>query len=513
MTDLAPDLPVTGELLDGRYLLERRIGAGGMGVVYRARDEALGRTVAIKLFRPGAADATDTAHADRVRSETRLLAALNHPSLVTLFDARIDPVAPSYLVMELIEGPTLRERLTQGPLSPADAVTLTGDLAAGLHAAHTAGVVHRDVKPSNVLLRPSVLPGEPFRATLADFGIAYLIDSTRVTTPGTLVGTAAYLSPEQVRGAEPAPASDVYALGLVLIEALTGERAYPQSGTAESALARLHHDPVVPRAFGYEWRSLLTAMTARDPDARPTALDVIVAARTLSTAAPESLTATAALPPTAAVPVVAASGPLAAGEPTGVAAAAVAAPSSSNTGPTVVMPAGAGAPAGPVGSPTAATVALPAGAGAPAEPAIIGQGAAPGETPRRASRRQQAERRRRLTGLLVAGAATVVLGASLVAWSAAQGQASTPSEQQVQPAVSSTPEPVATDAAEPVADTGAETATDTTTGTGAEPVAPVGTGTEGNPNQGPGNNNGDNGKADKPEKPDKGPGNGNNKNK
>jgi serine/threonine protein kinase len=285
LPDVRPESsPGTGELLDGRYVLDSRIGVGGMGVVYRARDETLGRTVAVKLFRESAADAA------RTTSETRLLAALNHSALVTLFDARIAEGQPNYLVMEYVDGPTLRERLSEGPLDAHEVAMMGGDLAEALHVVHSAGVVHRDIKPSNVLLRRSHVPGEHYRAKLADFGIAYLIDSTRLTTPGTLIGTAAYLSPEQVRGAEPAPASDIYALGLVLSEALTGQRAFPQTGTHEAALARLSHDPEIPGSFGYGWKSLLTAMTAREPEERPTALEVVVAAQQLS--APDAAGAT-----------------------------------------------------------------------------------------------------------------------------------------------------------------------------------------------------------------------------
>ncbi len=271
--------PATGELLDGRYLLDSQIGIGGMGVVYRARDETLGRTVAVKIFRDSAADAA------RTTSETRLLAALNHSSLVTLFDAQTASGQPNYLVMEYVDGPTLRVRIAEGPLPSKDVAVMARDLAEALHVVHQAGIVHRDIKPSNVLLRRSHVPGEEYRAKLADFGIAYLIDTTRHTTPGTLVGTAAYLSPEQVRGAEPAPASDIYALGLVLIEALTGERAFPQTGTHEAALARLTRDPIIPGTLGYRWKSLLTAMTTREPTQRPTALDVVLAAGQLG--APE----------------------------------------------------------------------------------------------------------------------------------------------------------------------------------------------------------------------------------
>ncbi|WPO88408.1 protein kinase [Herbiconiux sp. KACC 21604] len=281
--------PTTGELLDGRYLLDSRIGSGGMGVVYRARDETLGRTVAVKVFRESAVEDA------RTTTEMRFLASLNHAALVTLYDAQMAGDRPHYLVMECVEGPTLRQRLERGALGRKEAATMARDLAEALHVVHQSGIVHRDIKPSNVLLRPSHLPGEEYRAKLADFGIALLVDATRLTAPGTLIGTAAYLSPEQVRGAAATPASDVYSLGLVLLEALTGERAFPQTATHETALARLSRDPVVPGSLGYGWKSLLSAMTAREPSARPSALDVVVAAGELMSGVESDPTATGAI--------------------------------------------------------------------------------------------------------------------------------------------------------------------------------------------------------------------------
>lgn len=273
---------VDGALLGGRYELGTRLGEGGMGVVYKARDRMLSRTVAVKVFREG------TTEVARTSSETQLLAGLNHHALVTLFDAHVGEGEPRYLVMEYIDGPTLQSQLESGPLSPDDVVRLARDLGEALHVVHAAGIVHRDVKPANVLLRPSSVPGEQFRAKLADFGIAYLVDSTRLTTPGTVIGSAAYLSPEQVTGASPQAASDIYSLGLVLLEALTGYRAFTQIGAHESALARLTQDPVIPSSVGYAWGDLLTRMTARDPARRPSALDVVVAASDLTAIAPES---------------------------------------------------------------------------------------------------------------------------------------------------------------------------------------------------------------------------------
>ncbi|WP_227468117.1 serine/threonine-protein kinase [Microbacterium sp. YJN-G] len=139
-------------LLDGRYALGECIGEGGMARVYRAEDAFLGRTVAIKLIRPG----IDGASSERAHSEMRVLASLNHPSLVTLFDAHLVPGQPEYLVMELVEGPSLADRLASGgALTSEEAAQLGAELAEALHVVHTAGVVHRDIKPSNVLLSPA----------------------------------------------------------------------------------------------------------------------------------------------------------------------------------------------------------------------------------------------------------------------------------------------------------------------------------------------------------------------
>ena len=279
MTDLRQSGAArSGELLDGRYRLAELIGEGGMGSVWRAVDEALERTVAVKVFWMGS---TEEAQEVRRESEKRLLASLNHPSLVTLFDAQLSPSGRSYLVMEYIDGGTLADRIGIGRISTLDAAALAADLGEALHVVHEAGIVHRDVKPANVLLRPPLTPQHSFRAVLADFGIAYLIDTARITTPGTAMGTAAYISPEQVRGQPPTPASDIYSLGLVLLEALTGERAFPQRDAVEAIAARLTIQPTIPGEWGYGWRALLTAMTAREPAERPTALEVATRGRAL----------------------------------------------------------------------------------------------------------------------------------------------------------------------------------------------------------------------------------------
>lgn len=279
----------TAPLLEGRYQLSECVGAGGMATVYRAHDTALGRTVAVKMMRTG----LEAAGARSARSESIALASLSHPGLVTLFDARFSPGRPEYLVMEYVDGPTLSDRMRRGPLPAADVAELGAELAEALHAVHSAGVVHRDVKPSNVLLAPSGTPGRVYRAKLADFGIAYLLGEARLTSPGVVIGTLSYLAPEQLRGAEPSPAADIYSLGLVLLEALTGERAFPASAPNEALAARHALTVELPDALPSGWAALLRRMTADDPAARPSAIEVALEARAI---APPRATATATQP-------------------------------------------------------------------------------------------------------------------------------------------------------------------------------------------------------------------------
>ena len=262
-------------LLD-RYELDEPLGRGGMATVYRAFDRQLGRHVAVKLFAPGTA--TDDA---RRRGEATLLARLNHPSLVALHDAHLaapDDSTPSFLVMELVDGPDLRTRLEEGRLPAEWVASLAVDIAEALVAVHAVDMVHRDLKPANILLSPSPIPGRPPSAKLTDFGIAHLVGAERLTTVGTVIGTAAYLSPEQAAGGDPDASSDVYALGLVLLEALTGRRTYPGS-PVESVVARASRDPRIPSSLPAEWQQLLAGMTARDPAERPTSMEVAVRAR------------------------------------------------------------------------------------------------------------------------------------------------------------------------------------------------------------------------------------------
>jgi hypothetical protein len=272
--------PFAGTTLDARYRLDDLIGRGGMAAVYRGEDLTLGRPVAVKVFAESAEGIDDL---ERRKSEIALLASLSHRALVRLYDASHDAgTGREYLVMELIDGQDLRQALRRGPLSAADAAALLADVGEALHVIHGRGIVHRDVKPANVLLEPAHLPTRTWNAKLADFGIARLIDDARLTSTGLLVGTPGYLSPEQVSGVAPGPAADVYSLGLLVIEARTGEAAFP-GPSAEAAAARLVRDPEIPASLGDDWVALLRAMTARDPAQRPTALDVALAAVELDT--------------------------------------------------------------------------------------------------------------------------------------------------------------------------------------------------------------------------------------
>jgi eukaryotic-like serine/threonine-protein kinase len=267
---LQADLPGAVSRLADRYLLRRQIGFGGAAEVFEAWDGKLERAVAIKLFRsdvPG----LDDAHRHRI--EMRILAKLNHPALVAIYDAGTEhrPDGPSrpYLVMELVDGPSLAQQLAAGPLTEGDTARLAIRLAGALTHIHHQGIVHRDVKPANVLLDKR----SPALAKLTDFGIARSTDDARLTGAGLTIGTAQYLSPEQALGATVGPASDVYSLGLLLLECRTGRPAF--AGTPiESALARLHRDPDIPEDLGPVLGPLLTAMTAREPQDRPTAAEV-----------------------------------------------------------------------------------------------------------------------------------------------------------------------------------------------------------------------------------------------
>lgn len=303
-----------GAVIDGRYRVLRQIGIGGMSRVFLARDEALGREVALKVFPSAMADDTD--HARR-RDEVTLLAGLSHPGLVVLFDAGLES-DPPYLTMEHVVGESLAERLHRGPLPADEAETLVLAVAEALAFVHARGVVHRDVKPGNILL-PESTSGTGSPAKLADFGIARLIDGSRVTATGSVMGTAAFISPEQASGSQATPASDVYSLGIVMIESLTGRHPFP--GTAlESAAARTTRPPDLADPALSLYQALLDRMTALDPADRPTAEEVVAELR-------------GDAPTRAMTPVDAATVPMAATTASATATTAVVTPASAVTPP------------------------------------------------------------------------------------------------------------------------------------------------------------------------------------
>jgi serine/threonine protein kinase len=263
--------------LNDRYQILALIGSGGMASVYRAHDEFLDREVAVKLFN---ASLGEIAEVSSQEHELQVLARLNHHGLVTLIDAGIvankNPAkSRMYLVMELITGSTLKELIESRELSGREIAQIGYDLAEGLQYIHTNGVTHRDVKPANVLMVAYGGSDERPRAKLADFGIASLTGNPP-PDDGATVGTAAYLSPEQAMREAIEAATDVYSLGLSLLECFTRTPEFP--GTQlESATARLIRDPVIPTTLSPQWAALLTAMTAREPSERPTSAQAVAA--------------------------------------------------------------------------------------------------------------------------------------------------------------------------------------------------------------------------------------------
>ena len=224
----------------GRYRIERRLGAGGMSTVFMATDTVLERAVAVKLLAEHLAD--DDAFVARFRREALAAARLQHPNIVQVFDSGQDPESRRhYIVMEYVDGPSCADLLRERKrLEIDETVQIVRDACHGLDYAHRAGVVHRDVKPGNLLI------AEEMRTTkLADFGIAKAAEQTRITQVGSVLGTAAYLSPEQARGDEAGPASDTYSLGVCAYQFLTGRLPHEYASLTELALKQ-QQDPIVP---------------------------------------------------------------------------------------------------------------------------------------------------------------------------------------------------------------------------------------------------------------------------
>ncbi|MBV9447097.1 MAG: protein kinase [Streptosporangiaceae bacterium] len=250
-----------GLLIGGRYRLAGRIGAGGMGEVWQATDQVLGRAVAVKLLGSARGSEQDRA---RFRAEARHAGSLSHPGIARVYDYR-DEDWPSQacLVMELVDGPSLARLLDEGPVDPARTMDLIAQAAAALQAAHAAGLVHRDIKPGNLLVSPDG------HVKITDFGIARAAGSVAVTSPGTLIGTPAYMAPERAAGAPATPAADLYALGIVTYQCLTGRLPF-QGEPLAVALAHLEQPvPPLPPWVPAGVAALVADLTAKDPRARP----------------------------------------------------------------------------------------------------------------------------------------------------------------------------------------------------------------------------------------------------
>jgi serine/threonine protein kinase len=232
-----------------------------MGEVWRADDLLLGRTVAVKVLLPNLSG--DPGFAERFRTEARAMAALSDPSIVEVYDyGQADGIA--YLVMPFIKGESLHELLNRaGPLPPREAMTIVAQAANALQLAHQSGIVHRDVKPGNLLLRPDG------RLVLTDFGIARIVESNQVTGADVAIGTAAYLAPEQTSGSRVAPATDIYSLGVVAYECLTLTRPFDADSLAGVALIHTRNEPPpLPDAIPSEVRQVVMRALAKDPEQR-----------------------------------------------------------------------------------------------------------------------------------------------------------------------------------------------------------------------------------------------------
>ncbi len=262
-------MALAGAVLGGRYVLDRKIGNGGYSEVWHATDAVLLRPVAVKLLHPRYAERSEALA--RFQAEARHAGALAHENIARVYDYGEPADGQPFLVMELVSGPSLQAVLAGGPLCARRVADIVAQAAAGLQAAHAAGLVHRDIKPGNILLAPGGV------VKITDFGIAHTIGSLPVTATGEVIGTPGYLSPERVEGRQGTPASDLYALGMVAYECLAG--APPFTGTmVEVALA--HRDrplPPLPPSVPPGVAALVMRLAAKDPAWRPgSAADVAV---------------------------------------------------------------------------------------------------------------------------------------------------------------------------------------------------------------------------------------------
>src|SRR6195952_25287 len=262
-----------GTTLGGRYRLDERIAGGGMGDVWRGTDEVLGRTVAVKILLPALLD--EPGFAERFRGEARTMATINHPGVVDVYDYGSDQQL-AFLVMEYVEGDALSRTLSRvGRLTPARTMALVAQAADALQAAHANGIVHRDVKPGNLLVRPNGT------LVLTDFGIARSALVGQLTVAGSVLGTASYISPEQASGAVATAASDVYALGVVAYQCLSGHRPFDGATPIEIAMKHVRDTPrPLPSDIPPPVRAIVDRALAKDPGARwPTAAAMAAVAR------------------------------------------------------------------------------------------------------------------------------------------------------------------------------------------------------------------------------------------
>ena len=254
-------MSLSGRRIADRYELLEPVGSGGMATVWRARDLRLGRTVAVKLLRPQYAE--DDRFVERFESEARHAASLAHPNIAPIHDTGVDG-DERYIVMEFVDGASLAEVLAEhGRLPPFEAVSLVAAAARGLAVAHRRGIVHRDVKPGNLLL------GRDGRLRVVDFGIARALTTARVTATGLVLGSVPYLSPEQTRGEEATASSDLFSLGVVLYELLTGRLPWSSDTPAATALARLSETAPPPSKIVADLPPGLDAIVARALAADP----------------------------------------------------------------------------------------------------------------------------------------------------------------------------------------------------------------------------------------------------
>ena len=265
--------------LSDRYETAERLGTGGMSSVYKATDRILERTVAVKILAEHLHD--DERFVARFRREALAVAKLIHPNIVQVYDTGVD-AGRHYIVMEYVSGRSGAQILQrQGPVEPETAAESGVQACAGLDYAHRRGIIHRDVKPGNLMIVGGPVGGGEMIVKLTDFGIARAIEQTRITQVGSVVGTAAYLAPEQVRGEEATPATDVYALGVVLYQFLTGRLPYEGSSLAELAVRQQNEQPLPPDTYNSDVPAPLGAAVLRalegDPNRRYASADELAA--------------------------------------------------------------------------------------------------------------------------------------------------------------------------------------------------------------------------------------------